>query len=126
MSTFYQNKLMDFVSIRTGSSFTYQSASVLYTNPSNTSSYVSEIEIHNSNVSSSLSASVMLYLVPSNGGSVGSSSLTNQFMWISLAATETIWNEPKFPYILSSGNDTVMGISSISGVNINLRGSQYY
>ena len=126
MATFYQNKLMNFTQMITGSTFVYQSASVLYTNPTNTSSYVSEIEIHNSNVSASLSASVLLYLVPASGSNVGSASMTNQFMWIGLAPTETVWNEPKFPYILSSPNDTVMGISSISGVNINLRGSHYY
>lgn len=97
-------------------------ASVIYTNPANTKTYISEIEIHNTN--GTTSASVALFLVPNIAGNTGSATISNETVKLTLPPYDTIFIEPKYPYVLESINDSFFGVASTGSVNISMRGGK--
>lgn len=92
-------------------------ATSLYTNPAATITYLSEIEIHNTNPST---ITVVMYLPPISV----TAALSSEIIRVNILGYDTIWIEPKYPYILDTVNEKVYGVASVSGVNLQLRGSK--
>lgn len=62
-------------------------AGVIYANPAGTKTYIGGVTLHNTHTSSEF---VEVYIVPDNAGSVGTASLLNRVIGVSLAPNETI------------------------------------
>ena len=48
-----------------------------------------------------------IYVVPNNGGSVGSISSTNKIARIGIGTDDTFFYEPAYPIVLTKNNDTL-------------------
>lgn len=116
---FNYTKLMDVSALNTSSINATSAASAVYINPSGYTSYIAEIEIHNTN---NAVASVVLWCVADVASAIGVPAIANEIFRASLNAYDTVWIETKYPYVLSDPNDSLWGNSSISGVNIQCRG----
>jgi len=116
------SKLMDIAVLPKSSNLDLSACQAIYINPASTTSYVSEIEIHNTNSSSS--ASVALFLVPNVSGSTGTAAMSCETVRLTLSAYDTVFIEPKYPYVLTSTSDAFFGVASVSTVNISLRGGK--
>jgi hypothetical protein len=114
-------KLMDITSLVYNKMLAASASSSVYINPAETTTYISDIELHNTN---SVSAALVLYLVPDNGLSLGIPELSSEIIRCTLAPYDTIWIEPKYPYILEDLNEAIFGIATLSGVNITVRGGK--
>lgn len=119
---FIYSKLMDIKALPGSENFNITASQPIYTNPPNTTTYISEIEVHNTNTS--VSASVALFLVPNVSGSVGTASVAYETVRFSLPPYDTIFIGPKYPYILASTNDAFFGLATTGSVNILLRGGK--
>lgn len=118
---FSYSKLMDITTLPSSTNVAASAASAIYINPSSTTTYIAEIEMHNTG---SLSASVVLYCVPDNSLSVGIPATSSEIVKYTMAGYDTIWIEPKYPYILSDQNEAIFGVASTSSVNIIVRGGK--
>jgi hypothetical protein len=98
------------------------SATAIYANPAGTKSYVTTIDVHNTQ---SASRVVTIYLVPNSSGSLGTPLSSNEIWKFTLPALDTILIEPKFPYILMNENDAFFAVADATGVNILCKGTQY-
>jgi hypothetical protein len=98
------------------------SATAIYANPAATKSYVSTIELHNTQ---SAQRVVTIYLVPNSGGSLGTALSSNEVWKVTLPALDTMLIEPSFPYILTAENDAFFASADNTGVNILCKGTQY-
>jgi hypothetical protein len=118
---FSYTKLMDIMELPASTIVAASAASAVYINPINTATYVAEIEIHNT---TSLSASVVLYCVPDNASSLGVPAASSEIVKYTMAAFDTVWIEPKYPYVLEDDNEAIFGVASTSGINIMVRGGK--
>jgi len=116
------SKLMDIAVLPYSSTLALSSCQPIYINPASTVSYVSEIEIHNTHSSSN--ATVALFLVPNSSGSTGTAAMSCEVIRMTILAYDTVFIEPKYPYVLTSTNDAFFGIASLSTVNISVRGGK--
>ncbi len=90
------------------------SASALYTNPSSTITYAKNLIIHNT---SAADVNVRLYMVPDNGGAVGTAANGNQFFEKDLVENETITIEfPPPGIVMEDANDTIQAVAGTAGV----------
>lgn len=96
-----------------------QSAGALYSNPPNAKSYLSSILIHNWGT---VSRAVTLNIVPDVGGVLGTPSTGNQVAKIAVAATETVFIEPKYPFVLIDPADSLFAVADGGGVNAQILG----
>ena len=118
---FSYSKLMDITTLPSSTIAAASAASAIYVNPSSTTTYIAEIEMHNTG---SLPASVVLYCVPDNSLSLGTPAASSEIVKYTMAGYDTIWIEPKYPYILSDQNEALFGVATTSSVNIIVRGGR--
>lgn len=90
----------------------------IYTNPSNTKTYIKAFVLHNAGVSS---AFCRLYDVSNSGGSVGTASSNNQFFSQYMNAGETTFLEYPYPLTLTDENDSISFYNSVAGQIINIQ-----
>ena len=97
------------------------SASAIYTNAASTTTFITNILLHNTDSSA---IDVTLYFVPDSSGSVGTAAAGNQFFKQTLAANET------FPIndvtqIFGDTNDTLQAVAgTASKVTIFVNGAK--
>lgn len=120
MATFVYSRLFSISSLPVSVSLAASAASAMFVNPSAQTTYISELEFHNTNDNS---ASVTLYFCPTVGGNATTPALSSQVAKFILATADTLWIEPKYPYLLQNQNEAFYAVASVSGVNIQLRGS---
>lgn len=118
---FSYSKLMDITTLPSSTNVAASAASAIYINPSSTTTYIAEIEMHNTG---SLSSSVVLYCVPDNSLNIGTPATSSEIIKYTMAGYDTIWIEPKYPYILGDQNEAIFGVASTSSVNIIVRGGK--
>jgi hypothetical protein len=116
---FSYTKLMDIMELPASTIVAASAASAVYINPINTATYIAEIEVHNTN---NQSVTVVLYQVPDISNNLGVPSVSSETVKIILDNFETVWIEPKYPYVLMDANDSIFGVASLTGVNIQVRG----
>lgn len=90
----------------------------IYTNPSNTKTYIKAFVLHNAGISS---AFCRLYDVRNSGGSVGTASSNNQFFSQFMNAGETTFIEYPYPLTLAGTNDSIRFFNSVAGQVINIQ-----
>lgn len=90
----------------------------IYTNPTNSKSYIKGFVIHNAGSSSSL---CRLYDVVNSDGSVGTASSNNQFFSQVIQEGETTFLEYPYPLTLANENDSIRFKSESSGQVINIQ-----
>jgi hypothetical protein len=90
----------------------------IYTNPSNTKSYIKAFVIHNAGVSS---AFCLLHDVPNSAGSVGTASSNNRFFSQYINSGETTFLEYPYPLTLANANDSIRFQNQTSGQVINIQ-----
>ncbi len=112
-------RLMDVVQLAVQATPLVASATSVYANPASTTTYVKEIELHNT---TSSSVDVILCLVPNSSGSLGTPAATNQIARMTIVGYDTIYIEPASPYVLDRTNDSIMGVAQTSGINAVCRG----
>jgi hypothetical protein len=82
----------------------------IYSNPASTITFVSGFTLFNSNTTAE---TVKLHNVPDSGGSVGTATVTNQFLELSLAAGETfIYEAPSDGIVLEDTNDSIQAVTT--------------
>jgi hypothetical protein len=118
---FSYTKLMDIMELPSSSIVAASAASAVYINPASTATYIAEVEVHNT---TSLSASVALYCVPDVALSLGVPAASSEIVRYTMAPYDTIWIEPKYPYVLEDQNEAIFGVASTSGINIMVRGGK--
>jgi hypothetical protein len=72
--------------------------------------YIRSIVIYNSTVGTAntdLAQTAQIYMVPNNGGSVGTATEGNRIARISLASNDTFFYEPQYPITLPSTGDSI-------------------
>jgi hypothetical protein len=72
--------------------------------------YIRSIVIYNSTVGTAntdLSQQAQIYMVPNNGGSVGTATEGDRIARISLAANDTFFYEPQYPITLPNTGDSI-------------------
>lgn len=94
-------------------------AQPLYVNQSGTKTYAAELEFHNVDASA---RQITIFNVPGSGGSAGANATTNQIMKMVIPSLDTVWIEPKYPYVLSTAGDSIQVLANGTGVNAQLRG----
>lgn len=119
---FTYQSLMNFTSMVSSTTLAISATAAIYANPTVVKTFVSEIEIHNTNNSV---VTVVLYLVPNSSLSLGTVALSSEMLRTNIAPLDTLYIEPLSPYILSLQNDAFFGVASLNGVNIQIRGSLY-
>lgn len=97
-------------------------ASMVYANPSYTKTYITSIDVHNTQSSQRV---ISIFLVPNNGEVLGIPLSTNQIYKFTIPAFDTVLLESPFPYILDNTNDAIFAESDGTGVNILCKGSKY-
>lgn len=90
----------------------------IYTNPSNTKSYIKGFVLHNAGVSSSF---CRLYQVPNSAGSVGTASSNNQFFSQFINAGETTFIEYQYPITITAVNESIRFYNATAGQLINIQ-----
>lgn len=82
-----------------------------YTVPASKKGYIGKIRLCNT---TSNSVSVSIYLVPNNGGSVGTAVQSNLMWSIQLQSREhAVFGDGEFPDVLNSANDTLQIFGSL-------------
>lgn len=90
----------------------------IYTNPSDTKTYIKAFVLHNAGISS---AFCKLYQVPPSGGTVGTAGSSTQFFSQYINAGETTFIEYPYPLTIINTNDTIQFYNSISGQVVNIQ-----
>lgn len=95
----------------------------IYTNPTNTKTYIKAFVFHNVGISSTF---CILHQVPNVSGSVGTASSTNQFFSQYLSGGETTFLEYPYPLTLTAANDSIrFYVGTASGrINIQILGDK--
>jgi hypothetical protein len=102
--------------------FISTTASPVYTNPSNTKTYIRGIIIFNSNT---ISETVRLWNVPASGGLVGIASTGNQFMNTVLQSSQTLFVEIPYVVTLTDDKDSIQASTTNSSrVTIQILGDK--
>lgn len=102
--------------------FISTTASVVYTNPSNTKTYIRGLIVFNSGGSAE---TVKLYIVPDSGTNVGIASTGNQFMNVSVNASQTLFVEMPYVITLTGTNETLQASTTTqSRVTIQILGDK--
>lgn len=96
-----------------------QVAGSLISNPVNTKTYLSSILIHNWGT---VSRDVTLNIVPGSGGVLGAASTGNQVAKVTIVPNETVFIEPKYPFVLTNQADALFGLASGGGMNAQILG----
>ena len=118
IDTYNFKKLMVVSQLITGSTFVPESSSFFVKNlTSGSVYYINEIEIHNTNTTTS--GSIRLFL--NESGSL-TSSVKQQLLYLTMTTSETFWLESANPYVLSYG-DSISGISNVSNINVLAKGT---
>lgn len=98
------------------------SAGAIYTNAASTKTYIKSFILYNGNTTSE---TVKLYNVPDSTGSVGTAGVSNQFLEITLATTETLMFDLPYPVTLIDENDTIQAATTTaSKVTIQILGDK--
>jgi hypothetical protein len=90
----------------------------IYTNSTNTKSYIKAFVLHNAGVSS---AFCRLYQVPNSGGSVGTASSNTQFFSQYINSGETTFLEYPYPITLTGTNDGIQFYNATLNQVINIQ-----
>lgn len=90
----------------------------IYTNPSNTKTYIKGFVIHNTGASNAM---CKLYQVAPSGGSVGTASSTNQFFSQFISSGETTFLEYPYPLTLIDTNHSIRFTNETAGNVINIQ-----
>ena len=80
----------------------------IYTNSTNTKSYIKAFVLHNVGITTGIQAYCLLHQVPNVSGSIGTAGTTNQFFSQYLNAGETTFLEYPYPLTLTGTNDTIV------------------
>jgi hypothetical protein len=92
---------------------------VLYHNQNGTRTFAAELEFHNRDSSDK---TVSFFVVPNNGGNVGVGAVNNRLLNMTIVANDTVYVNPKFPYILPQDGDSIQILANGTGVNVHMRG----
>jgi len=88
------------------------SMTTLYTNPSSTKTYVTQIYLHNIHTSAVV---VTIHKVPDNGGSAGTAGDANKVWNVSLSSGETVLLEyEKLGLHMFDQGDTIQAVADIA------------
>jgi len=115
-----KTKLMDVSALTNVPGLTVANCASVYANPASTTTFITEIDIHNTTASS---VSIILCIVPNASGSLGTPAATNQVHRITLNAYDTALIQFASPIALIGTNDAIFGLAGTTGVTIQCRGS---
>lgn len=95
----------------------------IYTNPSNTKTYIKAFIIHNAGISS---AFCKINDVSAVGGAVGTAASTNQFFSQYINSGETVFLEYPYPLTITNTNHSIrfQNLSTAQPVNIQIIGDR--
>jgi hypothetical protein len=99
------------------------SAGSIYTNAAATKTFIAGFTLFNGNTTAE---TVKLYYVPDSGGSLGTASVSNQFLEISMASLETfVFEAPSDGIVLTDTNDSIQAVTTTaSKVTVMIHGTK--